>query len=50
MFKVDTMDEAEVKMNDSNYDFEWIQVEDGTYDCKVISKVLPAIRMSTNGR
>jgi hypothetical protein len=38
-------------MREMGYDYEWVQVvEDGSYDCKVISKVLPAIRVSTNGR
>jgi len=50
MYKVETREDAEVKMKEQGYDFEWVQVEDGSYDCKVISKVLPAIRVSTNGR
>lgn len=50
MYKVETREDAEVKMREQGYDFEWVQVEDGSYDCKVISKVLPAIRVSTNGR
>lgn len=50
MYKVETREEAETKMNEQSYDFEWVAVEDGTFDCKVISKVLPAIRVSTNGR
>ena len=37
-------------MRQQNYDFEWIQVEDGTFDCRVISMTLSAIRESTNGR
>lgn len=50
MFKVETRENAEVKMTESNYEFEWVQVEEGSFDCKVISKVLPAVRHSTNGR
>lgn len=37
-------------MTESNYEFEWVEVEDGTFDCRVISKVLPAVRVSSNGR
>lgn len=37
-------------MTKQGYEYEWVQVDDGSYDCKVSSKVLPAIRVSTNGR
>ena len=37
-------------MAESHYEYEWVQVEDGSYDCRVISKILPAVRESTNGR
>ncbi len=50
MYKVETREEAEIKMKEQGYDFEWVAVDDGTFDCKVISKLLPAIRVSTNGR
>lgn len=50
MFKVETREEAESKMKESHYEHEWVQVEDGSFDCKVISKVLPAVRVSTNGK
>lgn len=50
MFLTESREEAEEKMKASDYDFEWVPVEDGTVDCKVISKVLPAVRTSTNGK
>lgn len=50
MFKVTSREEAEKKMIEQHYDWEWIQLDDGTYDCKIISKLLPAIRVSTNSR
>lgn len=37
-------------MTEQEYDFEWIELADGTFDCRITSKVLPAIRVSTNGR
>jgi hypothetical protein len=50
MFKVKEREEAEEKMKESHYECEWVPLEDGTFDCRVISKVLPAVRDSTNGR
>ena len=37
-------------MTSQQYNFEWLQVDDGTFDCKIISKLLPAVKVSTNGR
>jgi hypothetical protein len=50
MYKVETREDAEKKMSEAGYEYEWVQVEDGSWDCRVISKVLPAVRTSTNGR
>lgn len=50
MFSVSTKEEAEEFMKKHHFDWEWVQIEDGTYDCKVISKLLPAIRVASNGR
>lgn len=47
---MNTKEEAEKKMTEQEYDFEWIELADGTFDCRIASKVLPAIRVSTNGR
>ena len=43
-------EELIMKMTEAAYESDWIQVEDGSWDCRVSSKVLPAVRVSTNGR
>jgi len=45
MFKVNSREEAEEAMTKQGYTFEWI--DNG--NCKIISKVLPAVRISSNG-
>jgi len=50
MFNVESREDAEARMKEQAYECEWVQVEDGSFDCRVISKVLPAVRVSTNGR
>jgi hypothetical protein len=30
--------------------WDWLQVEDGTYDLRMITKPLPAVRLGGNGR
>jgi len=50
MFKVSSQLEAEEKMNELGFEYQWIQIEDGSYDCVIVSKILPAVRVSTNGR
>ena len=37
-------------MATQNYELEWIEIEDGSYDCRVLSKGLPAVRLGSNGR
>ena len=46
MFHVATREEAEVEMKKQEFTWEW---DDATGNCKVISKCLPAIRVSSNG-
>jgi len=50
MFKVSSQLEAEEKMNELGFEYQWIQIEDGSYDCVIVSKILQAIRLSSNGR
>jgi len=46
MFHVKTREEAEVEMVKQGFTWEW---NDATGNCKVISKTLPAVRVSSNG-
>ena len=46
MFHVKTKENAEVEMQKQGFEWEW---DDATGNCKVISKVLPAVRVSSNG-
>ncbi len=50
MFYVETREQAEKVVATQNYELEWIESEDGSYDCRVISKGLPAVRLGSNGR
>lgn len=45
MFNVKTKEEAEIKMKNDGFDWEWLE----NNGCKVISKVLPAVATSSNG-
>ena len=46
MFHVKTREEAEVEMVKQGFIWEW---NAATGNCKVISKTLPAVRVSSNG-
>ena len=46
MFHVQKRENAEIEMKKQGFEWEW---DDATGNCKVISKVLPAVRVSSNG-
>lgn len=46
MFHVQTRERAEEEMKKQEFEWEW---DDATGNCKIISKVLPAVRVSSNG-
>lgn len=48
VFKVSDKTEAEKKMKDSGYEHEWLETPEE--DCRIISKVLPVVRVSKSGQ
>ena len=50
MFKVETRQQAEEAMKKINCTYEWIQIEDGSYDCKITTPLMQGIKVATNGR
>jgi hypothetical protein len=46
MFHVKTRENAETEMKKQGFEWEW---DDASGNCKIISKVLPAVRVSSNG-
>jgi len=49
MFHVKTREEAERAMKAQNYEFDWVQAGDRSFDCVVKSAPLPAVRTCSNG-
>lgn len=47
IFNVKDKEEAELKMKQSGYEWQWL--ESATNDCRLASKALPAIRQAKNG-
>lgn len=50
MFKVETREQAEEVMKQYEYTWEWIQIEDGSYDCILTTKLMTAYRVASTGR
>jgi len=50
MFKVDTREQAEEALKKINCTYEWTQIDDGTFDCKITTPLMQGTKIASNGK